>query len=111
MQSLLVNEALWTLTNTLLRISACCFLRQIFWIVRSFRVTSSIVVCVCVIHGIISALELFLICRPLAAQWDAYGAGTCGNQIDSFMVIECCGLVLDCIISILPIPLIYGMSI
>lgn len=55
------------------------------------------------IHGIESVIEVLLICRPLSAQWDSEAGGACGNQILSFIIVECVGIALD--IALLGIPL------
>ena len=54
-------------------------------------------------HGIASVIEVLLICRPLSAQWDSEAGGACGNQILSFIIVECVGIALD--IALLGIPL------
>lgn len=66
---------------------------------------------VCVAHGIGSVLEVLLIFRPLAAQWDPNITGACGNQTASFMAIEILGLALDVIILGQPIPMLLRLHI
>jgi hypothetical protein len=66
-----------------------------------------VLLCLCGVHGMVSILEVCLICRPLAAQWDPNTGGACGNQIASFVTIEVLGLALDVAILLLPVkPLI-----
>jgi hypothetical protein len=52
-------------------------------------------------------LEVCLICRPLASQWDPNVEGLCGNQIASFVAIETSGMLLD--VAILD-SLVVGLS-
>jgi hypothetical protein len=63
------------------------------------------ILCLSITHGIASVLEVCLICRPLATQWNPNVDGLCGNQIASFAAIEISGLVLDTIIMVSPIPI------
>jgi hypothetical protein len=92
----------------MIRIAAYEFLLWIFGISRSgSRLWWPLVLLLglSIIYPIISILEVLLICRPLAAQWDA-DAGTCGNQKISFLAIEIAGLILD-----LPLFLIPAMAV
>lgn len=59
-----------------------------------------------VTHGIASVVELFLICRPLSAQWDPSANGACGDQKTAYIVIEVCALALDLITILMPITAI-----
>jgi hypothetical protein len=58
----------------------------------------------CILHGVASVLEVCLICRPIAAQWDPDVKGKCGNQIVSFVTIEVTGMALDIAILVSPLP-------
>lgn len=62
-------------------------------------------------HGIASVLEVCLICRPLATQWDSNIKGLCGNQTASFIAVEVSGLVLDLAILVSPLPTVYSLMI
>ena len=65
----------------------------------------------CIAHGIASVLEVCLICRPLAAQWDPYVGGLCENQTMSFAAIEISGMVLDVAILASPLWPLYNLRI
>lgn len=56
-----------------------------------------------------SAVQIFLICRPFAAQWDPRVLGSCGDQVASFMALESAGLVLDLGILLVPTVMIVGL--
>lgn len=108
-RSLLVNQTLWGLVNTLIRMSAIFFLKRIFghalkWSVRSLLILS-------ILYGLVVFLEIFLICRPMAVDWNAYNGGTCGDQIVSYLVLEVLGLLLDFTIVVVPIPWIWRLQI
>lgn len=57
----------------------------------------------CVIHGIASVLESFLICHPSAAAWNPKIEGSCQGQIVSYIILEVVGLALDVAILVLPL--------
>ncbi|KAF2872965.1 hypothetical protein BDV95DRAFT_361907 [Massariosphaeria phaeospora] len=110
-RSLLVNAALWTLTTTLIRVSACFFLQEIFRVVRWARVTSWATIGLSSVHCLASILEVFLICRPLSTQWDPNAKGACGDQNISFVIIESVGLALDLVILWTPIPMLWKLHL
>lgn len=56
------------------------------------------------VYGLVVFLEVFLICRPMAVDWNTHVNGTCGNQIISYLVLEVCGLLLDFTIAAVSIP-------
>jgi hypothetical protein len=102
-QSLLISEALWTVSGALLRVSACLSIKdsggdhyQRTKPVLYFTISCS------ALHGCVCVLELFLICRPFSRQWDPDVTGACGNQKFSFIIIESFGLLLDISILIMP---------
>lgn len=57
-----------------------------------------------------STIQIFLICRPFAAQWDPRVLGACGDQIASFMALESVGVVLDLGILLVPSVMIMGLQ-
>ena len=102
-QSILIAEALWSLTNGILRIAACLLLMRIFSRGLYWKI-ARIVAVVAGAHTIASFLQIFLICHPFAAQWSLQVLGVCGDQVASFAVLESVGLLLD--VSILMIPIV-----
>lgn len=64
-----------------------------------------------VLYGLVVFLEVFLICRPMAVDWNVHIKGTCGDQVLSYLVLEILGLVLDLVILTVPIPCIWRMNI
>jgi hypothetical protein len=65
---------------------------------------------VSIIHGIASVLEVCLVCRPLAAQWDPNVKGLCGNQMASFAAIETSGILIDVAILLTPAILVLKLQ-
>ncbi|KAG8163969.1 hypothetical protein KVR01_005887 [Diaporthe batatas] len=102
-KSVLVSEALWTLTTALLRIAAGLFTRRVFR--PAAPLARRLTVAVMVLSAALAAasvVQVFAICRPLAAQWDPRVRGACGDQAVSFLVLEALGLLLD--IGVLAVP-------
>ena len=74
------------------------------WITRSLLVLS-------ILYGLVVFLEAFLICRPMAVDWNARIYGTCGDQIVSYLVLEVLGLFIDFTILVVPLPCIWRLHI
>lgn len=100
--SLLVAEALWNLVTGLLRIAACLLLHELFSIKKLAGLTTVTIILVSAGLAAASIIQIFLICKPFAAQWDPCILGSCGDQVVSFMALESVGLVLDLGILIIP---------
>ena len=99
----MVNEALWIVANTIIRISALLHIKKIlhsplWWI--SMRVLLN----VAIFYGLAALLGAFLICRPAAAAWNNSLNGTCANQMISYLLLEVIGALIDAAILILPMP-------
>lgn len=105
-----MNETLWGVVNTLVRISAILLLMRIFGINRIFRWIARSLLVVSILYGVVVFLEVFLICRPMAVDWNASVDGKCGNQILAYLVLEVFGLLLDFTILVLPIPVVWGLK-
>jgi hypothetical protein len=82
----------------------------VFGYSRGLRRILKGILCVSIIHGIASVLEVCLICRPLTAQWDPDAKGLCGNQMASFAVIEISGMIIDVAILVMPATIVPRMD-
>lgn len=60
--------------------------------------------------GLAFILEEFLVCRPLAYQWDKSINGVCGDQKLSFLIPGVINLVLDILIISLPMPVLWTLQ-
>ncbi|KAF2682210.1 hypothetical protein K458DRAFT_488890 [Lentithecium fluviatile CBS 122367] len=99
---LIVHEALWTVANTLIRLSTCLFLLGIFEAPIFSPSFLNTCMALTVMHAVASILDLLLICRPISAQWREDLMATCGNQRVSFITIETLATLIDCLILALP---------
>ena len=88
--------------------SAVLLTKKIFVPYR--RIASGLLV-LCILFGLVVFLEIFLICRPMAVDWNNHTDGTCGNQIISYLVLEVLGLLLDLTIMMLPILSIWNLHL
>lgn len=109
MQSLLVSEALWSIVNGLLRVAAGLMIRRVF-VSKTAVVGAWTIMTMSVFLSLASIMQIFMICRPFAAQWDPKVLGMCGDQVLSFTVMESIGLCLDISIILLPLSFIMGLQ-
>ena len=56
-------------------------------------------------------LETFLLCRPLAYNWDTSISGTCGNRNATYVVAGTLNLVTDLMVMALPLPHIWKLQL
>ena len=94
------------MVNNFIRISAIILSKKIFSI-ETLRWIWRLLLILSVLYGLVIILEIFLICRPMAVDWNASINGKCGNQIASYVVLEILGLLLDFIIIMTPILMIW----
>lgn len=97
----MINETLWAVTNTLIRVTALIFIHKIFKIYKSIRFIVYILGIVCILYGCAVVLDVFLICSPIAAAWNTQISGACGDQIASYVLLEVLGLLMDIIILVI----------
>jgi hypothetical protein len=53
----------------------------------------------------------FLICRPLAKNWDFHLEGTCGSQPNFYFAMGVVNLITDAVIIALPIPYLLRLNL
>lgn len=63
-----------------------------------------------ILYGTAILLDIFLICRPVAAARDTSISGECGNQLLSYVLLEIFGLLIDLAILVTPPSLIYRLQ-
>ncbi len=98
------------MVNTLVRISAILAIKNVFRHSTKVKLITRLLLVLSILYGLVVFLEVFLICRPMAVDWDAHVDGTCGNQIVSYLVLEGLGLLLDLTIAAVPIPFIWRLK-
>ncbi|KAI3572844.1 hypothetical protein IWW34DRAFT_707831 [Fusarium oxysporum f. sp. albedinis] len=107
-KSLFANEILWSLVNTLMRLSTLLFLYRIFQF--HARTPRHITLSLTLLHGIATILVATYICRPIQAAYMEM-PGKCGNQKGAYLGLETVGLVLDVVITCIPIFITWSMRL
>ena len=54
-------------------------------------------------------MAAFLICRPLARNWDFTVPGTCGSQPDFYFTMGIVNLITDAVLIGMPMPYLYKL--
>ncbi len=98
------------MVNTLIRLSAILFIKKFLGSRRSARLIAQLLLVLSILYGLVVFLEVFLICRPMAVDWNAHVDGSCGDQIVSYLVLEVLGLLLDFTIAAISIPYIWALQ-
>ena len=107
-----MSQTLWGLINTLIRMNALLFIGRIFAdIKKKTTLFARSLLVLSILYGLVVFLEVFLICRPMAVDWDAHVDGTCGDQIVSYLVLEILGLLIDFTILVVPLPVIWKLQL
>lgn len=107
-QAMLVGQILWVTAVSLIRASVLCLYIHIF------RTNSFCLACYTVhvfnfLYFGSTIMAACLICRPLAANWDA-GIGHCGNQKSLDLYIGVFNLLMDICVVILPMPVLWHLQ-
>ncbi|KAI0392496.1 hypothetical protein F5Y17DRAFT_436238 [Xylariaceae sp. FL0594] len=129
-KSLLVNEVLWGIVNTLMRIGAILFIRRVFiprmrdtpdvhWYSyklsdfdRVMDVGTRVLMSLSIAYGVGVFVTSLAICQPISASWDpTTPAGSCGNEIVAYLSLEIIAAILDLAITIAPLPRIARLKI
>lgn len=95
----------------LIKTSICLFYIRIFS-TRRFRLAAWIVIGFITAWSVTVVLTGFLICQPLAFNWDqTIPGGHCGNETVMFIWIGILDLCTDVAVFALPVPMIWGLKI
>ena len=101
---------MWYGSSSVVKISIAHFYTQLFPS-STFRRIAYTVSCLVVVNWIVSLLILFLLCRPLAYNWDkSIPGGKCGNVHAFWLSQSIVGLFFDVIVIALPMPMLWGLS-
>jgi hypothetical protein len=109
-QLMLPIETVYAFSMVTVKISILLFFIRIF-ITRSFRIAARIGMAISVMWGMSVILEGFLLCRPLAFNWDAtIKGGVCGNRNAAFVAAGATNMITDVGIMILPLPFVWSLQ-
>ncbi|KAG6354943.1 hypothetical protein INS49_004024 [Diaporthe citri] len=104
-------EALYGLTLMFVKLAVLRFYSRIFapsaWVTWSVRVTAAAVI----MWMASVVLETFLLCRPLAFNWDTtIPGGACGDRNAVFVIAGVTNMVTDFMVLLLPVPCILKLQ-
>ncbi|PLB55928.1 hypothetical protein P170DRAFT_433400, partial [Aspergillus steynii IBT 23096] len=104
-------QAFYGSTLGLIKTSICLFYSRIFF-VRTFRIAAWVTIGFILSWGIMVILTAFLLCRPLAFNWDqTIPGGHCANQKATFIAVGVLDLATDVCVFVLPLPMIYNLKV
>ncbi|KAH7313869.1 hypothetical protein B0I35DRAFT_436033 [Stachybotrys elegans] len=109
-KSLLANQILWALVNTLVKISALYFKLQILGVARKIWIAAWTLISLSIAYAVATITSLGM-CSPIQAAWDPAVSGTCRDQNVAYVWIEFAGAVLDILILILPLQMLINLKI
>lgn len=87
------------------------FYFRIFGSKRSFRISIAVTMTIVWMWAASVILETFLLCRPLAYNWDTSIDGTCGNRNATYVVAGTLNLITDLMVMVLPLPHIWKLQL
>lgn len=109
LQLILPFEALYGVTLMLVKFSMLRFYARIFSINRVFTLAVWSAAVVIFLWMVSVVLETFLLCRPLAYNWDTTIDGTCGNRQAVYVGAGVSNMVTDFMVLLLPIPFVWRL--
>lgn len=87
------------------------FYFRIFGSKRSFRISVFVTIAIVWAWSVSVILETFLLCRPLAYNWDTTIPGICGNRNATYVVAGTLNLVTDLLVMAFPVPHIWKFQL
>ena len=103
-------EAIYALANCSVKLSILCFYIRIFGTDRNICKLVIIFGVIVILWALHIVLETFLICRPLAMNWDATVKGHCGNRNVMFVFAGASNMVTDLMVLLLPVRTIWHLN-
>jgi len=109
---LLAFSFLYIVEETLIKISIICFYLRIFGKSKPFRLQSYVLITVLGLWAVAGLLDIVLICKPLAYNWDtSMKGGHCGNRQISYKVEGGINVATNFLTMVLPIPQIMHLQL
>lgn len=102
-------ETLYGMSMSTVKCSILLFYLRIF-VNRSFRIAARVCIVISVCWGMSVILEGFLLCRPLALNWDPTIKGTCGDRHSAFVAAGALNMITDIMVLLLPIPTVWNLQ-
>ncbi|KAI0858072.1 hypothetical protein F4860DRAFT_527435 [Xylaria cubensis] len=110
LKTVLIGQITWALANTGVKLSIIDFYVTLFGTSRNFRTISYSLMVAVGVYCLLVILVAFLLCRPLAFNWDTtIPGGYCGNRNAAFLASGILNLILDISVIVLPLPMLWGL--
>lgn len=87
------------------------FYMRIFGSKQSFRIGVFVTMTIVWMWSASVILETFLLCRPLAYNWDTTIDGSCGERNATYVVAGTLNLITDLMVMVLPLPHIWKLQL
>ncbi|KAK5991669.1 hypothetical protein PT974_07702 [Cladobotryum mycophilum] len=100
---------LWVLATSFLKLSILCFYLSIFTTPK-FRIAVYVVMGLTAAHFAVVVLRAFLLCRPVAFNWDKSITGTCGDRVKAYLATCVLNLLIDLSVVALPMPALWSLK-
>jgi hypothetical protein len=94
-----------------MKLSILFFYLRLFTVHEKVRLVTKICIVIVFLWTIGNILQVFLICRPFRAIYDANVKGSCGNRVGTFIAIGAFNWANDLIILIIPIPVVWKLPL
>lgn len=101
---------LWAVANTFVKLSILHLYLTIFGHKKTFRRVVYVAMAIVVAFGVGAVLLGFLLCRPIAKNWNPLLPGHCGNTLGSVLATSIINVLVDLMIITLPMPMIWSLQ-
>ncbi|MCJ1466988.1 hypothetical protein MMC07_005610 [Pseudocyphellaria aurata] len=103
-------QILWAAANTCVKISIVDLYTRIFPN-PAFRRTCYFTMALTICYFVTVLLEAFLMCRPVAYNWNKTIEGSCANLNLAYLLAGITNLLIDALVVIIPMPLLWGLQL
>ncbi|KAI2608560.1 uncharacterized protein GGS25DRAFT_490794 [Hypoxylon fragiforme] len=108
---LIAVQALWAFSMTSIRLSILHLYLHLFTTHRRFRIVCWALMAACLLWALGDLLTVFLLCRPLAFNWNKLIPGRCGNINAAYLSVHSTNFAIDSTIALLPTPVLWGLQL
>lgn len=108
---LVAFQMLWGTAMSLAKLSYMFFYLRVFHASPVFRVLTRSCMVIVALWWIANVLQIFLICRPLAMNWDPTAEGQCGNRPVTYAIIGAINIATDITTLLLPVPIVWRLQL
>lgn len=111
LQILVIVQPFWALAMTCIRLSTLNLYAHLFSIHPRFRRACWIVAAACAIWLPCDMVACFMICQPVAFNWDpTIPGGKCGDTAVAYISMHVSNVIIDITIALLPVPVLWGLK-